>query len=246
MNNAGHRVIRIAPMITPIPWLESLRSHLVAVPKGGGEEEVHQMRVATRRLSSWLKLARIRILRSDLRWLRAAGGGVRDLDVMLGQQPPDPMAGWLKKERARRMAELLAVVAAPRAQALCDALSHVAPIEETRAREALPRLARRVLALGDELTTAPNDVEAFHQLRRSVRVLRYGLEWLDEKTAAFKEFQDLSGRGADLSVALLLLDSFPGGAQLADYRRELESEFAARRIESVGAWPALRWNHVLD
>jgi CHAD domain-containing protein len=227
-------------MIIATPWLDALQSHLTAVQHGGAEEDVHQLRVATRRLSSWLKLGRLRVLRSDLRWLRAAGGGVRDLDVMLAQAPPEPMATWLREERGRRFDQLLEIAAAPRTAALCAALAHIAPVDEARARQSLPRLARSVLEQGDELQRSPNDVESFHQLRRSVRGLRYALEWLEEKTGAFKEFQDLSGRGADLSVALLLLDIYPEAAGLADYRHQLESEFARGRIESVGAWPGLR------
>jgi CHAD domain-containing protein len=227
-------------MISPATWLDALQSHLGAVQNGASEDEVHQLRVATRRLSSWLKLGRMRILRSDLRWLRTAGGGVRDVDVLLGQAPPEPMADWLREERARRLVELLRVALAPRTEALCAAFAHVAPIEEARARETVPRLARRALEQGDELTLAPNDVERFHQLRRSVRVLRYALEWLEEKTGAFKQFQDLSGRGADLSVALLLLDAYPESAELVDYRVQLDRDFTASRIESVGAWPGLR------
>jgi CHAD domain-containing protein len=213
-------------MIVSTPWLDALRAHITAVQNGGSEEDVHQLRVATRRLASWLKLARVRILRSDLRWVRAAGGSVRDLDVMIAQQPPELLAEWLTGERTRRFEHLLEVV--------------VAPIEETRARESVPRLARRVLDLGDQLQIAPNDVETFHGLRRSVRGLRYALEWLQEKTGTFKEFQDVSGRAADLSVALLLLDVYPQAALMVDYRRQLDEEFAARRIEAVGAWPGLR------
>jgi len=227
-------------MIVATPWLDALRTHLAAVQKGGGEDDVHQLRVATRRIASWLRLGRVRILRADLRRVRAAGGEVRDVDVMMAQSPPEPLAGWLHGERARRHDSLLKIAAAPRTAAMCDALALLAPIDESRARESVPRLARRALDSGDALQLAPNDVECFHRLRRSVRGLRYALEWLEEKTGAFKEFQDLSGSGADLSVALLLLDAFPDAAALADYRRRLEEEFAARRIESVGAWPGLR------
>jgi CHAD domain-containing protein len=227
-------------MISATPWLEVLQDRIAAVQNDGGEEDVHQLRVATRRLSSWLKLGRMRILRSDLRWLRAAGGGVRDLDVVLALHPPEPLAAWLRSERARRFAELVRVIAAPRTAALCAALAHVAPIDTDRARQEVPRLAGDVVEQGDALQLAPNDVESFHALRRSVRSLRYALEWLEEKTGAFKEFQDLSGRGADLSGALLLLDVYPEAAELADYRHQLEVEFSVRRIETVGAWPGLR------
>jgi len=226
-------------MIPSTTWLDSLKAYLAAAHEGG-EEDVHQLRVATRRLSSWLKLARMRILRSDLRWLRAAGGGVRDIDVVLAQAPPEPLVVWLRRERATRLAHLFRVVAAPRTDALCVALGLLAPVDEGRARQVVPRLARRVLEVGGQLQLAPNDVESFHQLRRSVRGLRYALEWFDEKTGAFKEFQDISGRAADLSVALLLLDAYPDAAELADHRRQLEEEFAARRLEAVDAWPRLR------
>lgn len=227
-------------MIPSTPWLDALNARIAAVRSGGGEEDVHQLRVATRRLSSWLKLGRIRILRSDLRWLRAAGGGVRDLDVMLAGGPPDGMAAWLQDERGRRAARFLQVLGSPRTEGLCAALAHIPPIDPDRARQGVPRLAGDVLEPGDQLQLAPNDVETFHRLRRSVRGLRYALEWLGEGTGPFKEFQDVSGRAADLSLALLLVDEYPGAAELADYRRELEENFAARRLEVVGAWPDLR------
>ena len=227
-------------MIVSTPWLDALRAHIAAVQKGGSDEDVHQLRVLTRRLSSWLKLGRIKILRSDLRWLRAAGGAVRDLDVVVAHQPPAPLAEWLVAERSRRFQQLLRVVGAPRTAALLSALAHMAPVEEARAREAIPGLAGAVLGLGEQLQRAPNDVEAFHSLRRSVRGLRYALEWLQEKTGAFKEFQDITGKAADLSVALLLLDVYPDADDLSEYRSQLEQDFSARRIDAVTAWPGLR------
>ncbi len=227
-------------MIVSTPWLDALRAHIDAVQKGGSEEDVHQLRVSTRRLSSWLKLGRIKILRSDLRWLRGAGGAVRDMDVVLAQEPPSGLAAWLRTERTRRFQQLMQVVDAPRTGALLSALAHVAPVEEARARDAIPRLARAVLDQGEQLQLSPNDVEGFHRLRRSVRGLRYALEWLQEKTGQFKQFQDVTGTAADLSVALLLLDVYPDAADLTDYRSQLEQDFAARRIDAVTAWPGLR------
>jgi CHAD domain-containing protein len=227
-------------MIIATPWLDALRVHITSVQNGGAEEDVHQLRVATRRLASWLKLGRMRILRSDLRWLRAAGGIVRDLDVVLGQSPPAQLAEWLSGERTRSFDALIQTLAAPRTGALLGALALIGPVEEKRARQAIRRLARSVLEQGAALELAPNDIVGFHQLRRSVRGLRYALEWLQEKAGSFKEFQDVSGRAADLSVTLLLLDSYPDASDLADYRRKLDEEFLARRIESVAAWPGIR------
>jgi CHAD domain-containing protein len=227
-------------MIPSTPWLDALEARIAAVQDGAGEEDVHQLRVATRRLSSWLKLGRMRVLRSDLRWLRAAGGGVRDLDVLLAGGPPDGMGPWLASERERRAAHLLEVIRSPRAEALCAALAHIPPIDRDRARQGIPRLAAPALEQGDRLQLAPGDVEAFHRMRRSVRGLRYALEWLDQETRPLKEFQDLSGRAADLSLALLVIDQYPDAAGLADQRRELEETFAARRLEVVAAWPGLR------
>ena len=226
-------------MIPATPWLEALDAHLAAAPRGD-QEDVHQLRVATRRLTSWLKLARLRVLRSDLRWLRAAGGRVRDVDVVLGQDPPDSMARWLRAERDDRVTDLRAALHSPRVDALRLALGLLPPVEPDRARRVLPRLARRALFLGDELQRAPNDVEGFHALRRSVRNLRYALEWLDEKTGGFKEFQDVSGRAADLSSALLLLDACPDAEALTSHRHLLDEEFAARRLDAVATWPSLR------
>jgi CHAD domain-containing protein len=124
--------------------------------------------------------------------------------------------------------------------ALRLALGLLPPVDPDRARRVLPRLARRALALGDELQRAPNDVEGFHALRRSVRNLRYAVEWLDEKTGGFKEFQDVSGRAADLSSALLLLDACPDAEALTSHRHLLDEEFTARRLDAVATWPSLR------
>jgi len=240
MVHLEHEPAPASSMIVPTPWLDALRVHITAVQNGGAEEDVHQLRVATRRLASWLKLGRMRILRSDLRWLRAAGGVVRDLDVVIALNPPARLAAWLSGERARHFEGLVQALAAPRTEAILGALSLIGPVEDSRARQTIRRLARGVLELGAELEQAPNDIVGFHQLRRSVRGLRYALEWLHEKTGAFKDFQDVSGRAADLSVTLILLDTYPDAAALGEYRRGLDDEFLARRIDSVAAWPALR------
>jgi CHAD domain-containing protein len=69
--------------------LENIRAHDPGTRLGTDPEELHQMRVAARRLRAVLRAARpmfavkpIDALRVDLKWLGTALGGGRDLDVM--------------------------------------------------------------------------------------------------------------------------------------------------------------------
>ncbi len=70
----------------------SIRAHEAGSRKGGDIENVHQMRVATRRIRAYLKAAKPALdrdaadgLRVDLAGLARALGEVRDLDVMIAR-----------------------------------------------------------------------------------------------------------------------------------------------------------------
>jgi CHAD domain-containing protein len=227
-------------MIAATRWLDALRSQLAEAARRGAPEDIHDLRVATRRLSSWLWLGGVSVLRSDLKWLRGVAGAVRDADVVLAMGPEPDWARGLDVERAAHYRALVSAIDSERVPALLLALECMPAVPNARARRALERLAARALGRGRGFERAPEDVEAFHALRRAVRSLRYALEWLDQKTGAFREFQDTSGLAADQALALRMLDAYPGAESLTGRRRALEAEFVAHRQGTLAAWPALK------
>lgn len=110
---------------------------------GTDPEDLHDMRVATRRIRSFLRIARELVdpgwatpLREELAWLADALGTVRDLDVMLEHLEPqvaalDPderdalgtaLLGRLRSEHDRNRTKLLATLSSPRYFRLLDRL----------------------------------------------------------------------------------------------------------------------------
>ena len=119
-----------------------LVAHDPGVRLGDDPEDVHQARVATRRLRSHLRTfsslvdeAWANELRDELRWLGDVLGGVRDADVLLGRleshvvrlPSPDRRAAerlldTLRSDRDRRRTPLLQALRSDRYTALLDAL----------------------------------------------------------------------------------------------------------------------------
>ena len=221
-------------------WLNELEGRLTALRERSEPEDVHQLRVATRRLAAWLRLAGLHVLRDDLRWLRRVAGAVRDIDVVLEIEGDPTWTRWLRSERRVQHQALMGALATERTAGLLLALRSLPAVPRDEARERLQRLARRALEAGDDLEAAPDDPERFHHLRRKVRTLRYGLEWLDEKTGAFREFQAVSGLAADRALSLRLLEVYPQVEELAARRRTLEAEYAERRHAALDTWAGLR------
>ncbi|HEU5057779.1 MAG TPA: CHAD domain-containing protein [Kofleriaceae bacterium] len=227
-------------MIEAGPWLRKLEQDTAALRESSEPAAVHQLRVATRRLAAWLRLGGLHVLRDDLRWLRGVAGAVRDIDVVLEVEGDPAWTRWLRSERRVRHQALGAAVGSERTAGLLLALSSLPPVDRHLAQSRLGRLAGNALAAGEELEATPDDPERFHQLRRTVRMLRYGLEWLDEKTGAFRAFQDVSGLAADRAMSLRLLGVYPDAEALAARRAQLEAEYAERRRDALEAWAALR------
>lgn len=120
--------------------LEALTAARPRRPSAPTPREIHQLRVAARRLRVALKLFRRLLpsteaarLRADLRWFASALGDVRDLDVYTEnfkaysqQMPPEQreeLSGYelyLRRERADAREKLAAVFCAPRYSALFD------------------------------------------------------------------------------------------------------------------------------
>jgi CHAD domain-containing protein len=229
-------------VIAPRAWLSVLEGEMARLRERDDPETIHQVRVASRHLDAWLRLARLHVLRDDLRWLRRAAGAVRDVDVVMALEL-DLTGGWsrwLRQLRRTRLQELTLALGSERAAALALALGALPALPRATAEASLRRLAGRALAAGDVLERAPDDVEHFHALRRAVRILRYGLEWLDEKTGAFRRFQEVAGRASDRALALQTIDLFPEADALRAAQAAVDREYAEHRRAALATWRDLR------
>ena len=153
-----------------------LRRHDPGTRLGRDPEELHDLRVATRRLRAILRAARPLVdpawtaaLRDELRWLAGVLGPVRDLDVLIERlraelellEPPERRAGarllvLLDEERDSARTTMLAALSSDRYLALLDRLEE--------APDALPIRAA-------DITLADIAAREFSRLRRAVRAL---------------------------------------------------------------------------
>jgi len=121
----------------------SLLDHDPGTRLGADPEDLHQMRVATRRARAFLRAARELLdpawaedLRAELGWLGSALGPARDADVLLahvrteveklgsdGESAGDLVAA-LEDSRSRARATAVAALSEPRYLALLDGLEH--------------------------------------------------------------------------------------------------------------------------
>jgi CHAD domain-containing protein len=167
----------------------------------GDVEGLHQMRVAARRLRSDLKtFERLldpewsRPLREELRWLGAALGAVRDIDVMqerLSEQAGDlrgdldPLFEALAHRREPARANLMVALRSARFVDLLDRLVEVvrepvlSELAEMPAADVLPTLARRswrnLAQVAGALDAASPDA-AHHEVRVRAKQARYAAE----------------------------------------------------------------------
>ncbi len=177
----------------------ALLSHDPGTRLGSDPEDLHQLRVATRRLRAYLRAARpllldepTRALRDELGWLGGVLGPVRDLDVLLGyfgaelasldgdRPAASGLLAMLSERREAAREAMLDALGAERYFALLDRLEAFAgrpPLSGERVSlaaiwwRAAKRLRRAVEALGDE----PEDA-ALHEVRILVKRARYAAE----------------------------------------------------------------------
>jgi CHAD domain-containing protein len=199
-----------------------LRAHEPGTRLGDDPEELHDMRVATRRLRAALSLfggvlpQRAHHVRDELRWLAQALGEVRDLDVQLEelvewqkkagerQEALAPLHAVLERHRREARQRMLTVLNSDRYHKLMGSFTFmvtrgpVPGIEASQAPvlQAAPALVkkryRRVRKLGDAITTE-SPAEEYHELRKQGKRLRYALEF----------FGDIYGKPAKELVASL-------------------------------------------
>ncbi len=182
--------------------------HDPGVRLGGDEEAVHDFRVATRRLRSDLRSFAVLLdrgalahVRSELSWLGALVGVLRDTDVLAGRlardlaelpardrEAAEPLVAHLGRQAASARDDLLAAMRDERYVLLVDSLVEVARVPPLRrgsrratapaaahvssvARRPWQRLVTGVRALGEE----PSDA-ALHRVRILAKRCRYAAE----------------------------------------------------------------------
>jgi len=228
-----------------------MRAHEPGTRLGEDPEELHDMRVATRRMRAAIKLfedslpERARWLREELRNVAGALGEVRDLDVQMEQ-----LESWRAEageEDAEFLGKVLELLAKRRAEARKRMLETLNSGRYERFETSFAEMLRRGPGADEELSrkngrdpasepvtlAAPallskryrsfakaakgldeaSEPEAYHELRKKGKRLRYALEFLSGvyggETAglvgALKAVQDDLGRHQDAIVAADLL-----------------------------------------
>jgi CHAD domain-containing protein len=200
---------------------------------GADPEELHQHRVAVRRLRALLRAGRPMIdhewadeLRDELRWLGAALGEVRDLDVLLEHLEDE--AAELEPDDAQAFAPVLAVLANRREAARALMLAELRDPRYIRLLERLERdlayppeagkaVKPKAIAAAEfrglrkarrRLGSDPDDHE-LHKLRIKVKRARYAAELAMPSRGAkarrfvkhAKRLQDVLGDHQDSVVA---------------------------------------------
>jgi CHAD domain-containing protein len=185
--------------------VERLIAHETGVRTGGDPEDVHQARVATRRLRSDLRTFRDFVdhdwateLRAELRWLGGELGEVRDIEVMLDrlrsaaaqipsedQQAADRVLRRLVADWQGARSHVVDALASTRYSTLRARLliaaehARATTWAQLRATDALPRVVRKPWKkLRDEvedLGDNPSD-EALHRVRIRAKRARYAAE----------------------------------------------------------------------
>jgi CHAD domain-containing protein len=181
-----------------------LLAHDPGVRQGADPEDVHQARVATRRIRSDLRTFRPVVdpawdesLRTELKWLAGLLGAVRDADVLLGRLeervasvspdelgPGEHLLDGLREERTTARDELLAAMRSPRyvdlLERLFAAARAVPPADEAVDLELdlgdlVTKPWKKLRQAVEELGDDPPDVE-LHAVRIRAKRARYAAE----------------------------------------------------------------------
>jgi CHAD domain-containing protein len=235
---------------------------------GSDPEDLHQLRVATRRLRAFLRAGRpllqhepAEALRGELGWLGGALGPARDLDVLIehfaveaeavGGEAHELVAA-LEARRMDARTTLLDALGSGRYLRLLDRLDEYVGAPPLADAEHVPlaaiwwketkKLRRAVAALGAD----PEDA-ALHEVRIFVKRARYAAELaaheLGKRGAIYveraKAAQDVLGAHQDATVGIEQILSWAGGrADRAEIAAQLIEREALRKLTARAAWPA--------
>jgi CHAD domain-containing protein len=214
-------VARIRELLTA--QLDELESR---DPLADDPEELHKMRVATRRARAIIRAARsiwgdrLDETSNELRWLAGLLGPVRDLDVLIDHlrlearsldgdgTAAEAIVVVFEAERGADRAALAEGLASERYQALLTgfraALADL-PDEEDDLRPLADKQLRKLRAAARKLPDEPSD-EALHALRIRAKRARYTAELAggkrrDRRAELLKQLQDVIGEHQDAVVA---------------------------------------------
>lgn len=220
------------------PWLEHLHQYLPIARSRTDPEGVHQMRVAGRRLRVWLELGGYITLEPDLAWLVRGAGTVRDLEVLLGHSGlPTSFRKWAQGQLNQARAGFIPMLDGARLAGLLQALGNLPPLKLEVATQQFKRFKRRVKQR-EQQWQRQDDLESLHALRRALRKLRYGQEWLELDSEAIKTLQDQFGQIGDLSFMLRYVQQFQasGGKVPLQYPQQLELRLEQALNKAHAAW----------
>lgn len=211
--------------------LDALETHDPGVRFGGDPEDLHQLRVATRRTRALIRATRpllgdrLKGLGEELKLLGGLLGAVRDLDVLLDHLAPEvarldvdresgeELLAALAAERATHRNVLVDAMETPRYAALldafCAAIDELGPFDvSTRADEIAARGMRKLRDAAAALGRDPTD-EELHAVRITAKRARYAAELASlagskraaRAVKALKKLQDVIGEHQDAVVA---------------------------------------------
>jgi CHAD domain-containing protein len=244
-----------------------LRSHEGGTRLGEDPEELHDMRVPTRRMRAAMKVfqdvlpEKARWLRQELRWVARVLGDVRDLDVQIerfqawkdeadgeSSEALDRIIGIAERWRAAARENLLAVLDSDRYERLEVSFAQMlrrGPGTEGSQADGQDRVGEPITAASPALVSrrhrkwrkaakrldASSPPEAFHDVRKKGKRLRYTLEFVSEVygepvrefVKPLKTLQDDLGDHQDAVVA-------------ARYLRELGTNTRGTRVPRAVAF----------
>ena len=246
--------------------VRQLLAHDPGVRLGSDPEDLHQLRVATRRLRAFLRAGRRLLeaswsepLRDELRWLGGALGPARDLDVLIeriaddvaGVGGEDAFAGLMRAlegERAEARRVVVEALSSDRYLALLDRLEHVGDPEPSGSDRTLRHVWRaewkRTRKAFARLDDSSSDDE-LHAGRIRVKRARYAAELaaheLGKRSRPFvraaKELQDVLGEHQDAVVAEERIRVWAGQGVASGAPARLVEAERRRRAAARAAWP---------
>jgi len=206
--------------------LEAILANDPGVRLGGDDENIHRMRVATRRSRALLRTAAplyagdVQMLSLELKWLAGGLGAVRDLDVLIARltaeadelAPPDAAAArrllrGLERNRSRVRRELLKALDGERYAHLLDrfeeTVTALEPSGDETSLDSLAGLQLKKLRRDARSVDDAADNDQLHALRKRGKRVRYAheLSGNDKVVKRAKELQDVLGEHQDSVVA---------------------------------------------